>query len=608
MIRLPIFIVFGLIGLFVLAFTTNVILLPVRAEQQLTLVYPKPSPVQDFQTTQAEKIFFIGSAPRSGKVFINDKPITRNSSGHFAPSLPLQLGDNLFTVRYQNQVKQIKVVRNPIFPAPPTDVTFLKNSLTPNVDIARLPGEEICFSAIATPNATVTVRLGNKTIALLPQATQIQLPVNQGVLTGNNQPITVPTPGLYQGCITLETPGNWGKPQFELTHKGQTIKQEGTGTIQTLTPGKLYVAEVIGIPTPGAVRSGPSSDNSRLTPLPKGTRSSITGKEGEWLRLDYGLGNGAWIDRKETQVLPPATPTRTIVRSISSRQVPGATEIIFPLQIPVPLSVQQSDKSFSLTLYNTTAQTDTFRLDDNDLISRLDWQQVSPGQVQYTFDFKKEQQWGYKLRYEGTSLVLSLRNTPIKTDKGWFSKPLSGKKIVLDPGHGGSEVNALGPTGVPEKEVNLFLSKLLRDELVNRGATVVMTRDEDKDLSLLERVTIINKEEPTIAISIHYNALPDDGDAINTKGIGTFWYHPQAHSFAVFIHNYLVKKLNRPSYGVYWNNLALTRPTVAPSVLLELGFIINPYEFDWIINSQERQKLASTLASGIVDWFGQQSQ
>jgi N-acetylmuramoyl-L-alanine amidase len=72
------------------------------------------------------------------------------------------------------------------------------------------------------------------------------------------------------------------------------------------------------------------------------------------------------------------------------------------------VSVQQSDKSLSLTLYNTTAQTDTFRLDDNDLISRLDWQQVSPGQVQYRFDFQKEQQCGYKLRYEGTSLVLSL--------------------------------------------------------------------------------------------------------------------------------------------------------------------------------------------------------
>ena len=72
---------------------------------------------------------------------------------------------------------------------------------------------------------------------------------------------------------------------------------------------------------------------------------------------------------------------------------------------------------------------------------------------------------------------------------------------------------------------------------------------------------------------------------------------------AVFLHNYLVEKLDRPSYGVFWNNLALTRPTVTPSVLLELGFMINPYEFEWIMNSQEQQKLAKTLADGIVEWI-----
>lgn len=69
------------------------------------------------------------------------------------------------------------------------------------------------------------------------------------------------------------------------------------------------------------------------------------------------------------------------------------------------------------------------------------------------------------------------------------------------------------------------------------------------------------------------------------------------------MHNYLVQKLNRPSYGVFWNNLALTRPYTAPSVLLELGFMINPNEFEWIENSQEQKKLAQVLAEGIKEWF-----
>jgi N-acetylmuramoyl-L-alanine amidase len=114
---------------------------------------------------------------------------------------------------------------------------------------------------------------------------------------------------------------------------------------------------------------------------------------------------------------------------------------------------------------------------------------------------------------------------------------------------------------------------------------------------------MINEEEPDLAISVHYNALPDNGDAMKTQGIGTFWYHPQAHSLAVFLHNYLVETLDRPSYGVFWNNLALTRPAVTPSILLELGFMINPVEFEWIVNPQEQRKLAVALADGIVEWM-----
>jgi N-acetylmuramoyl-L-alanine amidase len=118
-----------------------------------------------------------------------------------------------------------------------------------------------------------------------------------------------------------------------------------------------------------------------------------------------------------------------------------------------------------------------------------------------------------------------------------------------------------------------------------------------------KRAEMIEKTEPAIALSLHYNALPDQGDAENTKGIGTFWYHPQSHDLAMFIHNYLVKDLNRSSYGVFWNNLALARPTVAPSVLLELGFMIHPEEFAWIINPQEQEKLAQSLSTAIAQWF-----
>lgn len=555
--------------------------------QSLKIVYP-----QTDSRTSAQKIFFLGSAPPTGQVLINGKPIVRSLSGHFAPSFPLQLGDNLFTVRYQNQEVQIKVTRVSTVPETPQGLAFGKDSLTPTVDIARLPGELICFSAIAAADATVSVKLGNQTVAMKPQPQQAQLPANSAALTGQNQS-TQSTSGKYEGCTTVETATDLGKPEFQLTMGGKTIAQPGTGKIQILSPAQLEVAEVT--VESGVARTGPSTDYSRLTPLPKGTRAAVTGREGDWLRLDYG----GWISSKETRILTGAIQPRTIIRSVGYRKLQQATEMVFPLQVPIPVTVQQNNRTFTLTLYNTTAQTDIIRLDNNPLISRLDWQQVAPEQVQYTFNLKKDQQWGYKLRYSGTNLVLTLRHAPVISPK----KPLSGIKILLDPGHGGAESGASGPTGYLEKDVNLTVSKLLRSELVKQGATVVMTRENDKEVSLVDRQAMINKEQPAIAISIHHNSLPDEGDAEKTKGFAAFWYQPQAHSLAVFIHDYVVKKLVRPDYGVYWDNLALTRPSIAPSILLELGFMSNPNEFEVVMNPQQQKKIAQAIADGITQWF-----
>ncbi|MGI0488985.1 N-acetylmuramoyl-L-alanine amidase [Pantanalinema rosaneae CENA516] len=566
----------------------------VMAQSALHLAYPPNN-----HETTASQIFLIGTAPPSGTVRVNGQTIARSSAGHFAPSFPLQLGTNQFTLNYGNQQMQLTVIRLPAEPPTPVGATFAPDSITPAVDLARLPNEPICFSAIAPANATVSVKLVDQTIPLEFQP-QRNLPPNSAVLTGQNQPVAT-SAGKFQGCVRTVLLGDLGKPEFQLALGDRRNSQVAPGSIRILSPEQLEVAEVTA--EAGTARTGPSTDYSRLTPLPKGTQAVITGMEGDWLRLDYG----AWIRRSEVQIRKTSVPPNSLIRSVKARQVGDWTEVVFPLQVPVPVSVQQGDRSFTLTLHNTTAQTDTIKLDDDPLISRLDWQQTAPGQVEYKFNLKTTQQWGYTLRYEGTSLVLSLKHPP-KVNRGATNSKtaLAGVKILLDPGHGGEEdTGATSPTGYPEKDMTLIMSKLVRDRLVQRGATVVMTREADIDVPLQDRVNLIQKTQPAIALSVHYNALPDDGDALKTQGVSAFWYHAQAHSLAVFLHNYLVKTLNRPSDGVFWNNLALTRPANTPSVLLELGFMINPTEFEWIMNPQEQQRLATAIADGITEWVRQ---
>ncbi|ACK67048.1 cell wall hydrolase/autolysin [Rippkaea orientalis PCC 8801] len=562
-----------------------------NAQQSLYLAYPPNN-----HETKAEQIFFIGTASPQGEVLINGQRIQRSRRGHFAPSFPLKVGKNEFILQYNQEEIKISVNRLSAVPKIAEGVAFVDNSLVPSSNISRLLGEPVCFSAMAASDAKVSVKIHNQTIPLLPQLNTLELPHNSALLTNNNQPINTSIT-KHEGCTSFSKIGQLENPKFELTLNNQTITQLGTGTVEILSPHQLEIVKITA--DKGVTRTGSSTDYSRLTPLPQGTIAAITAKEGEWLRLDYG----AWIHQNETQSLGISSPPKSLIKSIQSRLVEGATEIIFPLQIPVPIIVKQESNKITLILHNTTAQTDTIRFPIDPIIKNLTWEQVTPNKIEYAFELKSKNQWGYDLKYEGTNLIFSLRHPPNMEPS--TNQSLKGIKILLDPGHGGQESGAKGPNGYPEKSVNLSVSQLLKQELVKRGATVYMTRETDKDVSLQERVNLINKLQPTLSLSIHYNALPDGGDAMNTDGIGMFWYHPQAQDLSVFLHDYLTEKLNRPSYGVFWNNLALTRPHSTPSILLELGFMINPNEFEWIINDQEQQKLAKTLADGITKWFEQ---
>ena len=580
---------------------------------QLHLTYP---PLE--HTTNSDRLFFIGTAPQDGKVTINNQQINRSPKGHFAPSFPLQLGENNFQIKYmandsgnngnsQNNrpinIINVKVKREARITPPPQEFGLIKDSLFPKVDIARQPNERICFDAIATPKAKMLVKVGGREIPMLPRRRNVQLPPNSSVLTGDNNAQEESPSGYFRGCTTFEKAGKLGQPEYEMSIGDRRIREKAIGKVEILSAQDLQIAEVTA--NEADARTGASTDFSRLTPLPKSTKAAVTGKQGNWLRLDYG----GWVRDNLVQVKSSAIAPHSIVRGIDTKVVTSLgdpdnvwTEVKIPLELPVPISIIQGDRLFTLTLHNVTAQTDTVLISPDTIVNKLEWSQTEPEKVTYTVSLKTKQQWGYKVRYQGTNLIISLKHPPKLGNRS--DQSLTGVKILLDAGHGSSEdLGARGPTGYPEKDVTLITSQLLQKELQQRGAKVIMTRTDDSDILLEPRVAKIKQEEPNLAISIHYNALPDHGDAENTMGVGSFWYNPQSQDFAKFINTYLVQKLNRRDYGVYWNNLALIRPTTAPAVLLELGFMINPDEFEWIINPEQQQLLAKTLADGITEWI-----
>jgi N-acetylmuramoyl-L-alanine amidase len=81
------------------------------------------------------------------------------------------------------------------------------------------------------------------------------------------------------------------------------------------------------------------------------------------------------------------------------------------------------------------------------------------------------------------------------------------RTIVIDPGHGGKEVGAVGPNGVYEKDITLAIAQKLAASLSNKvGARVVLTRDDDSVVSLDQRTALANQYKADLFLSVHLNA------------------------------------------------------------------------------------------------------
>ncbi|MFD1706498.1 N-acetylmuramoyl-L-alanine amidase [Siminovitchia sediminis] len=178
---------------------------------------------------------------------------------------------------------------------------------------------------------------------------------------------------------------------------------------------------------------------------------------------------------------------------------------------------------------------------------------------------------------------------------------LAGKKIVLDPGHGGYDSGARA-SGLIEKKLNLDIALRAEKLLRNAGASVVMTRKTDSYISLPARSQIANSSGADIFISIHGNAF--NGTA---QGVETFWYgkYQKQNSIrlAHSLQDSLVSKLDLRYRRVAEGNFHVIRETKIPSALVEVGFLDHPVDAAKLKKSYYRDRAAEGILLGVIDYF-----
>lgn len=175
----------------------------------------------------------------------------------------------------------------------------------------------------------------------------------------------------------------------------------------------------------------------------------------------------------------------------------------------------------------------------------------------------------------------------------------SGIKIVLDPGHGGSD-GGTSSGEVVEEDINLSVVLKLKPLLEEKGVEVVLTRDSDETVSLSDRAAIANRADADLFVSIHCNYYEDD-DSVN--GLECYYYDgsKEGKALAEGIISQLEESGEIETRNAKESNFYVLRKTNVPAVLVEIGYLSNTQECRRLASAEYQETLAEELADSILE-------
>jgi N-acetylmuramoyl-L-alanine amidase len=206
---------------------------------------------------------------------------------------------------------------------------------------------------------------------------------------------------------------------------------------------------------------------------------------------------------------------------------------------------------------------------------------------------------------------------------GNYSEYLLGKKIFIDPGHGGEDRRSVGVNKlVVEADINLAVALALRDFFREAGVEVIMSRDRDMTVDLKERSYMANRSGADLFISIHHNA-PGQAGGHWVNYTSTYYhaketdyeYEPSERDLARYIQRDLAYAMRNSGglgsfdgtysdYNIYPGaGFSVLRVTEIPSVLVECGFFTNPFEEQRLALEEFNKIQAWGIFRGICRYF-----
>ena len=346
-------------------------------------------------------------------------------------------------------------------------------------------------------------------------------------------------------------------------------------------------------------RMQPDESDELLTPLAKGTMAQIIGETKDY----YQLSDQTFIFKDTVDLFEGRLEKNQVEDFIA---LPPAKENCFEFKLPMKrsclYSLRTTPESITLTLNDTTIGKQPEAITNHLGVREVKAEQVGKDVV-YTLFFSEHTCInGSYVYFEEANLVLGLKNTP-EPEAG---VGLKGRMIILDAGHGDTDFGAIGPLGrygPNEKDINLQIMLYAKAYLEKQGASVITIRDDDTFVPLAERVDTILTRKPDLSISIHGNAMPITADFNKIRGFLTFYTYESIHPASELINKRIAEELGFEVKAPRKRNLALTRITNCPALLLESSFLSNPMDYEWLVSSDNQKLFGEAIGKAVCEYL-----
>lgn len=299
---------------------------------------------------------------------------------------------------------------------------------------------------------------------------------------------------------------------------------------------------------------------------------------------------------------------KAFVRKINNR----TNELILSFTTPVVQSILRDDNSLNLYMFNVKSynEQDLIKTFNNTYYKPFTFSLLPQIGIRATMKINKNDTVKIEQSVDGKAIRIMISQgtelsekpagtvitTPTKTEKP--KKGTIKGKVVLDAGHGGSDYGAIRE-GMNEKDITLDVTQRVASILKSKGYKVALTRKDDTFVSLQDRVTFSEDEEPEIFVSIHVNSAV----ATEPKGIETHYYHDYSNELAKVVHSHLAKEIDTKDRGLFKSKFYVINHTTVPAILCEIGFISNEEERNELVSDSRKQKTAKAIADGIIEYL-----